>query len=369
MNLIEHDGNFPSWWTNPIWLFFKDYFANRIFLVSVLVFAGYWGVPFVLSIFYDSLYSSSINSPTDASPLPYLEDVAHLFFAMTISVGGAVTIYTLNRMPAAIQTLCSESVLKMDTKSVQELYYKNRKLANGLLPKFISLAAAIVTGYFFYMFFSSPEYAYWWGNKAHGFLNIYFVFVEIAMIYFGTLIIILYGVYSKFLVQVLDEGIKPKVYHHDDSNGLGALGKIIVLKWLVALFIILAVLIVLYFGYLGIEETILTRFLIGLFALAIPVVAILPLAKSLKEIKQVKIEKLKLYGSLLNRKLEQLEKHATNDDFDQAKKSIDFFVGVQQIFNEIYKMNVFPFDPKALATVIFVYGFQIGATVYMLFKV
>ena len=128
------------------------------------------------------------------------------------------------------------------------------------------------------------------------------------MVYYGTQVIFLFIINSKVLIGLLKSGITPKIFHHDNCNGLSALGNIIVLKWFVAVFIILCVFIVLFFGYMGLENTFLTKLLIGIFSLTIPIIAILPLLKSLVEISKVKRQKLKIFGNILNENLNQIEK-------------------------------------------------------------
>ena len=51
---------------------------------------------------------------------------------------------------------------------------------------------------------------------------------------------------------------------------------------------------------------------------------------------------------------------------DNVKKNVNSFLEIQQIFNSINKMNVFPFNPKSLALVLAIYIFQIGVTIYKL---
>ena len=179
------------------------------------------------------------------------------------------------------------------------------------------------------------------------------------MVYYGTQVIFLFILNSRFLLGILNSGITPKIFHHDNCNGLSALGRIIVLKWFVAVFIIICVFIVLFYGYMGIENTFLTKLLIGVFSLTIPIIAILPLLKSLVEISKVKKQKLKFFGNILNESLNQIEKHAIDNNMDNVKKNVNSFIEIQQIFNAINKMNVFPFNPKALASVVVIYTFQI----------
>lgn len=360
------NGEFPTWWTNLIWKFFKEYFRNKLILVGVLIFIAYWGIPLLLSLIHNTLLPDSMGSSTGHIVVSYFNDFTHFIFAVTISFAGIVGIYTLYKIPQSINNLYEQQVLNADFDKIKFLYLKNRKIANGIVPKVISSILMILSGIIFFNFYYQSDYDYWWGNIQYGYENIYFVVVIMAMVYFGTKVVFLFILYSKFLLDILDLGITPRVFHYDDSNGLHALGNIIILKWLVAVFIIVAVFIVLFYGYMGLENTFLTKLLIGIFSLSIPIIAILPLLKSLKELSVIKKQKLKLFGSILNQNLDQIEKQAASEEIDNNKIDISNFLEVQQIFLAVKGMNVFPFNPKALTSVIIIYGFQIGLTIYKL---
>jgi hypothetical protein len=320
----------------------------------------------ILSYFNSTLFSEKMTSSLGKTTLAYLEDYTHLIFGITISIAGTLCIYILYRIPESIDKLVNEGVLKASHEEIQKHYMMNRKIANSIFPKIISFIAMALTGIMFFRFYYSSQYDYWWGNMYNGYTTIYFVFVEMLMVYYGTQVIFLFIVYSKFLYNILFFGISPKLFHYDNSNGLSALGNMIVLKWFVAIFIILCVFIVLFYGYLGLENSFLTKLLIGIFSLTIPIIAVLPLNRSLSEISKAKEEKLKVFGSILNDDLNKIETYAAHEDMDKAKANVNNFLEVQQIYLTISKMNVFPFNPRALASVVIIYAFQVGVTIYKL---
>ena len=130
--------------------------------------------------------------------------------------------------------------------------------------------------------------------------------------------------------------------------------------------VVMCVFIVLFYGYLGIENTYFTNLIIGLFSLTIPVIAIYPLLISLREISKVKKKKLRIFGNVLNNSLKDIEIDYTISSISNHKGQITNFLEIQQIYNIINNMNVFPFNPKALASVVFIYAFQVILTIYKL---
>lgn len=357
---------FPEWWTNPFWNFFIRYFKTKVFLFGISIFFGYWIVPLIFSYYHSTLIPEKMLNISGQIPVSYLNDYTHLIFGLAISIAGILCAYTLTKIPESINNLCNEDVLNEKIQKIHEIYLRNRKIANSIFLKIVSLIAMILTGIVFFKFFNLKQYDYWWGNKYYGYENIYFVLVEMLMVYYGTQVIFLFILNSRFLLKILKSGITPKIFHPDNCNGLSSLGNIIILKWIMALFIILCVFIVIFYGYMGLEKTILTKILIGIFSLTIPIIAILPLLRSLLEISKVKKQKLKIFGKILNENLSQIEKHAIENKINDMKSNINFFIEIQNVFDAVNKMNVFPFNPKALVSVIIIYSFQIAVTLYQL---
>jgi hypothetical protein len=246
------------------------------------------------------------------------------------------------------------------------MYDKERKNANHFILQLVPLIITIPMGFAFYQFFASPNYQYWWGNISNGYQGLYFMGAQMVMIYYGSRVLILLSFNTKLLFDILKGGIKPKIFHYDKSNGLGSLGELIILKWLVAIFIILTIFIVLYFGYLNVENTIEVKLLVSIGSLVIPVIAILPLLKALNEISKVQRDRLKIIGPLLNEKLDIIQGAIVKHDYEETDKQVKSFNEIEAIFCVITKMNVFPFNPRALAFVVTVYAFQIGITIYQL---
>ena len=135
---ININNELPSWWKNPIWNYSKGFFKNKIILIGILIFIGYWGLPLIMSFYYSTLYPNKMSGSTGHIPLAYLSDYTHLIFGITISFAGTLCIYTLIKIPQTIDSLINENVLKETVEDIHKLYLKNRKLANSLITKIIS---------------------------------------------------------------------------------------------------------------------------------------------------------------------------------------------------------------------------------------
>ncbi|MDB5282171.1 MAG: hypothetical protein JWO06_1246 [Bacteroidota bacterium] len=366
-NLTESvEAELPSWWDNYFWKIAKEYFKNKIFLFGFIIFAGYWFLPLLVGCICSVHTIGDTMKDIHEFGHLYLSDHTHLFFSLTVSAGGMLCLIILNKIPTSISILINEEVLTAPSETIKSLYLQERKNAHTLFLQLCSALLVIPTGFAFFKFFYLPKYSFWWGNSAHGYQGIYFMLIAMLMVYYGTRVLVLLSFNTKFLYDVLKLGIKPKIFHSDNSNGLSALGNIIILKWLLAICIILAILILLFFGYLNFENTIETKILVSICSLAIPIIAILPLLKSLREISKTQKERLKIFGKFLNEKLDSIQTLLIQGDIANVEDQVKNFNEMQQVFNTIAKMNVFPFNPRALAFVIFIYAFQIGLTIYQL---
>lgn len=366
-SLTHENETFISWWKNPIWLIFKEYFRNKTYLVGLLVFIIYWLVPLLISYFGFTSKPENDLGLEEFLIKYYLTDKTHLYFAIVISIASVIGILSLYKIPWSIKILSSEGVIDNSEQKILEEYNKNRKVANSIITKIVSLIMMVLAGYVFYRFYSLPKFNYWWGNIEFSKANIYFTLVIAAMIYYGTQFTFMFIMNSNLLIKLIKYGLKPRLFHHDGSNGLSPLGTMIILKWLVAICMITGAFIVVFFGYMGLERSLITQLVIAIFTFTIPVIAILPLVKALNQISEIKKEKLKKFGSILNDNLNKIENQVSSNDLENDKAYINNFLEVYQIYTTVNEINVFPFNPKALASVIVIYSFQIALTIYQLF--
>lgn len=362
---MKNEIKLEAWYKNRLWDFFHKYLNKRMPFLSVLIFFFYWLVPFIC-IFFNTQFGES-RALSSEQLTSYLNDTTHLYFALAITLSGAVGIYIFRIIPEVLITLINEKVLALNEFEIIKEYNKNREIANHWLILVGSIIVGIITGMIFFRFFYFDIYTQWWGNIKFGYVGLYFVIVEMVVLFFCVQAAFLLIISSKLYIKIIKGGFYPKIYHADQSNGLGSLGSLILVKWLIAICAVLCGFIVLYFGYMELEKTAITAIAIVIITFTVPIIAILPLLSSLKEIRKIKTTKLKKFGLLLNNNLESIEKHIDDNEMGKANNLLSSFIETKELFSSINQMNVFPFNPKALASVLVAYSFQIGITIYQLF--
>ena len=77
-----------------------------------------------------------------------------------------------------------------------------------------------------------------------------------------------------------------------------------------------------------------------IYSFIIPIIAIIPLVKSLKEITSIKKKKLKVFGNLLHENLINIEQKASTHSLEKDKVCINNFLEVYQIYSTVNNMNV-----------------------------
>ena len=135
---INNDNLFPSWWKNKIWTLFKEYFRNKIPLIAISIFFGYWVLPLLIASVGLWIKDNSWNVVKDYIVNIYIGDTTHLVFAVTVSLSGTLCSYTLYQIPKTISSLFNENVLNGDFRQIEDIYNRNRKIANSILPKIVS---------------------------------------------------------------------------------------------------------------------------------------------------------------------------------------------------------------------------------------
>jgi hypothetical protein len=365
--------------------------------VGLLVFAVYWGIPFMSALLSGTLIQRPrLESWANllASNFPdykletkyihalaqhqhlasfcdqaYLTDKTHLIFAIVISIGAGIATYVIRNFNTTVIQLrhrgiplAGEDNLKLDYATYYKFAtHKGWKIMSGILGLF--------TGLIFFSLAKATGNASWWGYHAYGYSGALFALIETMMVYWGSRTIILMGVGSLMLAKFISYPILLRPFHPDGCNGLSPLGRQIFLLWLFALSLAFAIYVTLAMGYLGIEKTVVVWLLAILGTISIPALAVLPLLAALKSIQTAQRSRLAHFEPILNKLLDGTEQLVQNDEGDQAKQIVEQMKGIQAAHSIINSTNVWPFNPRALVGILIVNVVQIVLTLNALIEV
>jgi hypothetical protein len=370
---------FEPWANNLLLHWFLYTVSPPSFVVSLLIFAVYWIVPFLISAYHGTLLSvaranallaaladggapagllnlarqfAAAQSIHQANGLGYLEDTTHFIFAVVISLGAAVGTQTLRHFDRTAAQLLRDSIPRTNEKRVVQIY--NRYMRGAFQRRYILLAvvAAVSACLLFGYLWDLPRYSYWWGSGDYGFAGLVFAVIVGAMVYsvVWAAILLVYG--SLMLARLVRLPIELQPFHRDGCNGFAPLGRQIIRLWLTALFGGAAIFVTLRFGYLGVERTPVVWVLATFGSLAIPAIAILPLVQSLRALRRAQYRNLERLGVWLNRNLSEVDSAVRKGEFAEANSLLDSLNKVKDLF-ELYKTtNIWPFNPKALALIL-----------------
>lgn len=359
--------------------------ALRPYVIGLLAFFFYWLVPLTINFYQNTLIPHDfwiahasklqrlgIDSHTLSILLPtystgrlttgYLNDNSHFLFSIVLFIAAIVATSIYQRYHSVILKLRDDHVINCDEKYLLSLYNSYRSVANHTLFRLLSLALAVLAFFFFIRFFLLAQYDHWWGNVEFGYSGIYMSISVSLMTYYGTQVMIHLIIGSLMYERILREGLQPRLFHADRCNGLLPLGNLIFLSWLLALLLAAAITITIFLGYLGIEKQIFVWVLAVLGLITIPSIAIVPLAASTLALHRIKRSKLSDLETMLQSMFEDLEQHIKHHRADDALAIVDKISKLRGAYDVVYKMNMWPFNTKALGLVISIYAGQMSLT-------
>ena len=357
------------------------------YLASLGIFALYWGLPFLLAVIYGTIIPKDIvlnmakglatNLPDffanakalkafanyqqleTPDSLAYLTDTTHFIFAVVISIGGGLAAHIIKRFNRTVEELRREEVPLATDSDVLNVYEAYRCVATHWAFRAASVVVAFLTFVIFVYLAKARGNTHWWGHLSHGYAGIVFALIEALMVYWGTRVLILIGMGSLMLVKLMQFPLALRPFHADACNGLSYLGYQIIYLWLFSLSLALAIYVVLSLGYLGIENTFIAWLLALCGTFAIPGLAVLPLLSALKSIHKARRTRLDGFEQILSDLLRDAEVFAVAKKTDEAVTTIgqlDKIYSAQKIINTA---NVWPFNPRALFSILLINIVQI----------
>ena len=132
--------------------------------------------------------------------------------------------------------------------------------------------------------------------------------------------------------------------------------------WILAILLGTAIWIALFLGYLGIERTVVAWILATIALLAIPAIAIAPLLSSLRAIHKAQWLILSDFEPFLNDLLIRGKDQVRQGRRDEATQVLSTLGDVTSVHQFVVSINPWPFNPRALAVVIFIYCLQLFLT-------
>jgi hypothetical protein len=360
------------------------------YAVGLTVFAVYWVLPLSMAAFEGTLLPKDRASqlPSEFGDLfllaplarlfaraqvidqpdarAYLNDFCHLCFAVILSVGAALAAHLVIRFGAIVDELRARGIPVGFDQEGLSLYAQQRALTGHRGFKCASLLAASIVFLFFLHLTRAQAHLGWWGDQHYGYAGVVFALLEMLMVYWGSQTVIVLGIGSVMLSRLMRGPLALRPFHEDGCNGLSPLGTQIVLLWLFALVLALAIFVVVRLGYLGIEHTMVGWLLAASGTLTIPALAILPLLAALGAIQRARRIQLAGFDRILSGLLHEAQQAAGEGRVDDAAKAVEQMEAIRPARGVIDEANAWPFNPRALAGILTANVIQIVLTAHEL---
>ncbi|HUJ44101.1 MAG TPA: hypothetical protein VLW52_10880 [Opitutaceae bacterium] len=361
-------------WRCPVWT------------VGLLVFGWYWIIPLLLAAVQHDLttigrvetWAAGLSAFPQLqqfvlrlghefgmpSGMAYLEDRSHLMFALLLAPGGAVATLVLRSFAPVVGYLQQEGLTAADQGFVADVYRRHHELANHWAGRLLSFALAGLAFIVFFHFHRDAGFAYWWGSSQHGPAGLVFAGLEFGMVYFGTQAMIQIAFGSLMLTRLFSHGITLRPFHPDGCSGMSPVGRLIFALWIFVVCLGGEIIVTLFSGYLGIEKLQISWMLALLAACCLPIAAFLPLIGAARAVYRARTAELQNLEQSLMILYGRARQAAADGKAAEAAEWADHVNKLRESFQFLMDINIWPFNPRALAFVIAIYFAQIALTLH-----
>jgi hypothetical protein len=346
---------------------------------GLLLFALYWGIPFFICAFQGTLVTpedanwlknswaplnlhwgpidnifdgiSSHQQLTGHKAIAYLNDTTHFLFSAIISLGAVVGVYLVRILQKSVQTLYEDGVPNAKPADIHALYENYRAKAYGRRGTMLALCLAALTTAAFALFSDSPAANFWWGFSGYGYAGFIFAILIGIAVYWGTRAFFILGFGSLMIARLLERPVTIRPFHADGCSGFAPVGEIIILLWLYALLVALAIVVVMRQGYLGIENTPVAWSIVLIAIGFLPALAIVPLLKARKALLVARSSIVASLEPRLMRYLAGTEegRNAKTGGDMQAKSDSD--KNLEKLLDAYASANIWPFNRQVTVTI------------------
>lgn len=360
------------------------------FSIAIVSFVIYWFLPLFANFLQGTLVSEDMRliavakapplngifalslSPQlikDTTVVPYLSDMTHLGFTVNVSVAVFIGTVVLRLIDNLLYALASSGVIPSTKSHVGEyadVYESHRRAANHPIAKVVALILASLAILSASRLALDSQFSAWWGNIIYGYAGLFILFIDGIVVYLGMRAFVLLSTASLMIARLMGKPFILRPFHPDGCNGLSHLGRIIMCLWIMALNISVAIGLPIYLGYFGVEKYFSVWLLALVGTVTIPLIAIVPLWRTVNSLQRLRMTQLALYEPTLMEKLRSLvsadcasisRKCATDTPLSELKVVYDVYMD----------MNVWPFNPRAIVIVSVAYCVQLVLTMRELF--
>jgi len=251
---------------------------------------------------------------------------------------------------------------------VLEIYVTIRKKANKQIYTVISILIGALVSALILKIAKGSEYIGWWGNIQWGVSGVVFS-ISIGVVVALGVRVGFYLVYTTvFLYKLLQVPMKFRLFHPDRCNGFSGLGRYVFVEWIVCFLIGTILYIVLKSGYLGVDRYFVTWVLVAGCLICVPFLAIIPLWASIYSMAKFRRKNLEIFEPSLIEAFTGLNNRDIKNQ-EELIRHAQAFGSLVQAFTVLKDLNVWPFNPRALASVVVLYSIQVFMILFKLHSI
>jgi hypothetical protein len=232
----------------------------------------------------------------------------------------------------------------------------------------ICLTSSLAACAYFIHIRDLPHNAGWWGHTSNGIAGVVLSLTVTVMVFFGLKFLGTLFCAMSLTTNYFKGPVNIDLFHKDEANGILMVGKTILLFWLCATILGLAISLVMYTGYLDLYKSALGWWLSLLCIIVVPLVSARPLLGAIQAIEVERRAQLDFLGQQAGEARNAIAGLPLNSTLIDKRSSLEALANSLSAINFIRGSNRFPFDPRASLILVAVYFAQIALFVYKLIR-
>ena len=356
-----------------------DRFKLNPILIGLLVYVAYYFGTLLLGCFSKVLFPPTnlegysipffqnyIKDFTNQQcTLALLADKSHFAFSTFVVLPGTIfAMFFLRKLPRYLIEFVDNDIITSPVNEINHLFEKFQKRIKLMYVHIFIIIISIIGFVIFLRFTSNPDFSYWWGSINYGWDGRYLALMIAIMLYHGLYILYIAFLFILFIRDLMTLQIKLRPFHPDTCNGYQPLGNIILILFALSVVVAIAVFIVLYLGFLELQNT---MFMFGLIVgclILTPLLILLPSYFVVSKIKSEKNKLLEIIEKRMNKITTELEKQLIDDEGIAFHDKIDELLKVNDSFGIYSKINIWPYNIRLIQTIVLTYILQIVLLIY-----
>lgn len=300
----------------------------------------------------------------------FMQDVPHILSsAILIPVLFFLMLRIALGFRPALKEILASGSFRATEEEIELQLARGAEFAGNKSLLFLRVTCAVAVGSLFISLHFSDAYPDWWGSSNKGFAGIV---LSVATAWVGYVLGwgILFSINAYLMLRrIIQHGAIHRPFDPDRCGGFKPLGTLILLLYCCVFILVACFAVVYYFGYFGLEKSILFNVSAAGVAIFAPLFLFLPIRTVTRKVQEDRFRILRCIG---DKQLEIFHRIVDRLDWETEKNEVEAEVKLIKELKAAAELsetaNIWPFNVRATRSLVLAYGAQVVAVAYQIIK-